>query len=83
MQGALVTAAGLLEVPADAPLLGAVPPLFLAWMPAGAPEPYPPERSVGLPLYLDIEREHTLARAAPAGARRGGQGRGRVARPPL
>ncbi|KAG8470560.1 hypothetical protein KFE25_008981 [Diacronema lutheri] len=61
LQGALMSATGLVEAPADAPLFNAMPPVFLAWIAADAPELYPAEHSVGLPVYLDAERERTLA----------------------
>jgi len=63
IQGGVVPqgAGGLQEAPQDAALFNTMPPLFVAWIPQDAPEPYPPDRSVSLPVYLDTEREKMLA----------------------
>ncbi|KAJ1640034.1 dynein heavy chain and region D6 of dynein motor-domain-containing protein [Pavlovales sp. CCMP2436] len=61
LQGALMSPSGLSEAPPDAPFLNLMPPLFVAWIPANSPDPYPAERSVSLTVYLDTERERTLA----------------------
>ena len=51
---------GLHPLPADAPTFAAMPPVHIAWVSHDTPDPYPPDRSALLPLYLDPEREILL-----------------------
>jgi hypothetical protein len=69
LQGALMSPAGLVEAPPDAPLYNLMPTVWLAWIPADDPEPYPADRSVRLPVYMDTERERTCVLRARALAR--------------
>ena len=52
---------GLHPLAADAPTFCAMPPVHVAWVPKEAGDPYPPDRSALLPLYLDATREAMLA----------------------
>jgi len=51
---------GLHPLAADAPTLCVMPPLHIAWVPKETHDPYPPDRSAVLPLYLDPDREVQL-----------------------
>ena len=61
LQGALCSApAGLAPVSADAPVYSPVPTLHFAWVESNVKDPYPPERSTVVPLYLDLDRSTLL-----------------------
>jgi len=51
---------GLQQLPADAPIFCTMPPIHVAWVPKDVADPYPPDRSALLPLYLDPDRETQL-----------------------
>jgi hypothetical protein len=62
LQGAVCAPpAGLAPNAPDAPTYSPMPLLHCAWVPKDARDPYPPDRSASVALYLDKERETCLA----------------------